>query len=547
MKRIPFTLTFLLFLCQFSTAQTYTMPDESNPHEGTWLQWPHQYQYGTTYRDRLDATWVAMTAALVPGEKVHLIAYDATEQTRITGLLTAASVSMTNVDFRIFQTDDVWVRDNGPIFVRNSSGNLVIQDWGFNAWGGKFQFTKCNAIPTSIATALSLPVVNLNSTIINEGGSVELDGHGVMMACKSSVLSQSPANTVRNAGMSQAAAEAIFTANLGVTKFIWLNGVTGLEVTDMHIDGFARFANPTTIVTMSQADLLTWGVPQADINTLMAATRTNNAAYSFVIVPLTAANVTTTYGEMLPFKGSYANYYIGNTKVLVPNYNDANDATANALIQALYPGRTVVGIDVRNLYKNGGMVHCVTQQQPTAAALPINLLDFDGYFENDKTVLKWATASEQNNNYFEIERNTEGSIFETIGTVKGAGNTSVRLDYSFTDNDVLSVNTRYYRLKQVDFDGKSTYSKVIALSKKSKINALQISPNPAHMDLEISGITDGDFIEIYNNLGQLVKTITALDSNNKVDISDLTSGAYVVKKRNNKQLGIVETVKFVKQ
>lgn len=365
----------LLLIINLSFAQTYRMPEEGMQHEGTWLQWPHHYQYGTLYRDRLDATWVAMTQALITSENVHIIAYDATEQARITNLLTTAGVTLNNVDFKIHPTDDVWVRDNGPIFVKNTTApyDLKIQDWGFNAWGGKFQYTNCNAIPTLLATDLGLPVVNLNTTMVNEGGSCEYDGNGTMMACKSSILSQSPTNTVRNLGMTQSQAEAIFTTNLGIEKFIWLNGVTGLEVTDMHIDGFARFANETTIVTMSQANLLDWGVPQVDINTLMAATNKNNVAYNFVIVPLTVNNVVTTYGETLPYKGSYANYYIGNTKVLVPNYNDPNDTVANQIIQNLYPGRTVIGIDVRNLYKNGGMVHCVTQQQPiTGAYLSIN-------------------------------------------------------------------------------------------------------------------------------------------------------------------------------
>ena len=548
MKRILFSFIYLILMSNISIAQTYKMPDESEPHEGTWLQWPHQYEYGTAYRNSLDASWVAMTAALVVNEKVHIIAYNSTEQTRITGKLTTAGVPLANVDFKIHQTNDVWIRDNGPIFVRNATGNLMVQDWGFNGWGGKYNFSKCNPIPTSVATDLGLTVLNLNSIMTNEGGAIELDGNGVLMATKSAIISQSPTNSVRNSGMTQAQAEAIFTQYLGVTKFIWLNGGFSTDdVTDMHIDGVAKFVGSSKIVTMNNADLLYWGLTQTDISTLYGATNANNQAYTFIHLPLTQNNVSTTSGTNLGYKGCYINYYVANGRVLVPNYNDPNDAVANAAIQALYPGRTVVGIDVRNLYENGGMVHCVTQQQPTATVVPINLLDFNGYFDTDKTVLKWATASEQNNNYFEIERNTEGSLFQTIGTVKGAGNAAGKLDYSFIDQMPESNKTNYYRLKQVDFDGKFMYSKVIALSKKSKINALKISPNPAHSDLEISGITDGDFIEIYNNLGQLVKTITALDSNNKVDISDLMSGAYVVKVVNNKHLGIVETVKFIKQ
>lgn len=89
-------------------------PKKRDTHEGTWLQWPHEYQYGKTYRNRLDQTWVDMTKELASSEKVHLIVYDETEQTRVTALLTDAGVALTNIDFSIYKTDDVWVRDNGP-------------------------------------------------------------------------------------------------------------------------------------------------------------------------------------------------------------------------------------------------------------------------------------------------------------------------------------------------------------------------------------------------------------------------------------------------
>ncbi len=345
----------------------YTMPEESETHEGTWLQWPHQYQYGTAYRNSLDPTWVAMTQALVTSEKVHIIAYNQTEKDRIIALLNVAGIPLTNVDFKIYKTDDVWVRDNGPIYVRDKSGNLVIQDWGFNGWGQKTDdqsglpigFANCNTIPAKIGNDQSKTVIDLNLTIINEGGSVEIDGHGTLMACKSSIL-----NNNRNPGMTQAQAEIIFKKFLGVTNFIWLDGQAGLELTDQHIDGFARFGNATTIVTMEEDDLLDFDVKQNDINKLYVAKNKNGTAYTFVKVPLTQNNVVTTNGTNLGYKGSYVNYYIANNKVLVPNYNDPNDAVANGIIQALYPTRTVVGIDVRNLYENGGMVHCVTQQQP---------------------------------------------------------------------------------------------------------------------------------------------------------------------------------------
>ena len=363
-----------LFTCNKNRGQEptrteilYTMPEESEPHEGTWLQWPHQYQYGVTYRNSLDATWISMTQALVTSEKVHIIVYNQTEKDRIISLLNTASVPLTNVDFKIYKTDDVWVRDNGPIYAKDKNNNLVIQDWGFNGWGNKIdgqsglliQSVNCNLIPSKIATDQAKTIVDLNSIMINEGGSIVMDGKGTLLACKSSIL-----NNNRNPGMTQAQVEGIFTKYLGVTNFIWLDGQVGLDVTDQHIDGFAIFGNQNTIVTMEQNDLLDYDVKQSDINKLYSAKNKNGKAYTFLKVPLTKKNVVTTSGINLGHKGSYINYYIANNKILVPNYNDPNDAVANAIIKTLYPTRTVVGIDVRNLYENGGMVHCVTQQQP---------------------------------------------------------------------------------------------------------------------------------------------------------------------------------------
>jgi agmatine deiminase len=369
-KIIP--LVIVLLSCNISTCQEknkstssnensilYTMPEESEPHEGTWLQWPHEYQYEELFRDRLDNTWVRMTEALAKSEMVHLVVYNEEEKERVLDLLYDAHVPLLNIDFNIYQTDDFWVRDNGPIFVRDNKGKLIIQDWGFNGWGKKADSHNCDAIPSEIANDKNFEVVNLNNVMTIEGGSVEIDGKGTLMATKSAIL-----NNNRNPGMTQVQAEAILTKYYGVTHFIWLKGLAGQEITDMHIDGFAKFANETTLLTMSEDDLLEWQVPENDIDLLYNAKNKEGKPYKIVKLPLTQKDVVTEYGKNLKYKGSYINYYIANTVVLVPNYNDKNDSVANAIIQKLYPTRKVVGIDVRNLYANGGMIHCVTQQQP---------------------------------------------------------------------------------------------------------------------------------------------------------------------------------------
>ena len=339
-------------------AQTilYTMPEEIAQHEGTWLQWPHNHTYPPYYQDDLEPTWIEMTRELGVGEKVHIIAYDSDEYDHIVQVLTNAGVPLTNVDFFIHPNNDCWVRDNGPIFVYDSAEDLVILDWGFNGWGSAAPYALCDVIPQAISSDIGIPGVDLSAMVL-EGGSFEIDGKGTLMATKSSII-----NPNRNPTLTQTQIEEFMTINLGITNFIWLDGVAGLEITDMHIDGFARFHDSTIIVTMDSLNLIYWEVPATDISILYNAQNINGNPYNFLYLPLTANDVVTTWGQNLGYKGSYVNYYIGNSVVLVPTYNDPNDAMA--ILQSIYPARTVVGIDVRNLYSNGGMIHCVTQQQP---------------------------------------------------------------------------------------------------------------------------------------------------------------------------------------
>ncbi|GAB0166986.1 hypothetical protein LSPCS325_04230 [Lysinibacillus sp. CTST325] len=120
----------------------YTMPDESNKHEGTWLQWPHSFTYGKGYVEKIESIWIEMTAALSEGENVHIIAYDEYEKNYIYDLLYDEGLNMDKIDFYIVPTDDVWARDTAPIFVYDKDNNLKLMDWGFNGWGKKTPYKK---------------------------------------------------------------------------------------------------------------------------------------------------------------------------------------------------------------------------------------------------------------------------------------------------------------------------------------------------------------------------------------------------------------------
>lgn len=291
-------------------------------------------------------------------ENVHIIAYNKYEQNYIYDLLYDEGIDMDKIDFYIVPTDDVWARDTAPIFVYDKNNNMKLMDWGFNGWGKKTPYKKDAAISKKLSKQLGMENIDLNNVVL-EGGAFELDGNGTFLSTRSSVT-----NKNRNAKLSEAEIEKYVAENLGVTNFIWLDGVAGLDITDFHIDGIAKFYNQSTLVTMNRADLEESGLTNKDFTTLMNAKNRSNKPYKFEYLPISKNNVVLDNGENLGYKGSYINYYVGNAVVLVPNYNDPHDKIANDVIQKLYPDREVVGIDIRELYKDGGMIHCVTQQQP---------------------------------------------------------------------------------------------------------------------------------------------------------------------------------------
>ncbi len=349
--------------------ERYFMPEETSEHQSTWIQWPHNYLYGPYYRDDVSPTFVAMTNALQSSEKVNIIAYDETELAYIQNQLELANVPFENLAFLILKTDDVWSRDNGPIFVYDQNSTLHILDWGFNGWGNDTPYELCDVVPQSISSHTGIPLIDLNEIVL-EGGAIEHDGHGTMMATRSSVVHES-----RNPDFTEEEIEEYLSRYLGFDKFIWLDGVYGADITDQHIDGFVKFANDSTIVTMSEEDLEYWLCPPQDIQLLYEASNVNDERYRLEFLPLTQNNVVSTYGNNLGFKGSYVNYYIANEVVVVPTYNDPNDDTAIEIIQRIHPDRSVVGVDVRNLYAYGGMIHCITQQQPVALATNVQRID----------------------------------------------------------------------------------------------------------------------------------------------------------------------------
>lgn len=318
----------------------YFMPSEDLPHEGTWLTWPHKYTYGIKYQNEIENIWVQMTAALTGGENVHIVAYNETEKARIEKLLSRKGVDMAKVDFTLAKSNDVWVRDTGPMFVFDETDKLVIADFKFDGWGEKTKYDYDDNLPKIIGESKKFDVVDV-AGIVLEGGSIELDGNGTLMATLSSVVS-----SARNSHLTVKEAEDYFKRFLGVKNFLWLEGVVGEDITDAHIDGMARFFDAETILTVSEQDfeLLYENINMKDYKKLINALNADGKTYQIVELPLTSKDV-----SGLDYRGSYLNHYIGNDVVLLPIYNDENDSAAIEIIKKLYPDKNVTPIVVNSL------------------------------------------------------------------------------------------------------------------------------------------------------------------------------------------------------
>jgi len=173
--------------------------------------------------------------------------------------------------------------------------------------------------------------------------------------------------------------------------------------------------------------------------------------------------------------------------------------------------------------------------------LPVKLFDFRGQLNNNSALLYWSTAFESNSSEFQVEKSTDGIIFNKIGRVPASGNSSYTKNYNYTDNNITGVN--YYRLKMVDLDGRSEYSKIIVISNFNK-SQVSLFPNPASSFITITGIHSNGLITITNMNGIQLQQIKSTGSNETLDLSRLNIGTYIItySYQNERQ-----QLKFVKQ
>jgi len=335
----------------------YRMPAEWERHEGTWLSWPHK---ADTWPGKLAAivpVWVEMVRALAHGERVHILVNESAPASRVTSLLKGAGIEMAAVTLHEIPTDDAWARDHGPIFVtRPGSSHLAVVDWRFNSWGGKYPpWERDDLVPRQIAALLDVPI--FSPGIVLEGGSIDVNGRGTLLTTESCLL-----NANRNPHLGREEIETFLCDYLGVHHVLWLReGIEG-DDTDGHVDDLTRFVNETTVVTVVENDPTdeNYEPLQANYRALQEMTDQDGRPLQVLQLPMPAP----IYYEGTRLPASYANFYIGNRVVLLPVFDDPDDAIAKEVLAGAFPGREIVGIDAVDLVWGLGAFHCVTQQQP---------------------------------------------------------------------------------------------------------------------------------------------------------------------------------------
>jgi agmatine deiminase len=330
----------------------FAMPEESEPHLRTFMQWPvnRVVHPDPVFLDMLQQS-IADIANTIAGFEPVVMLMDKSFEPEARKKLSA------QVEIWDIATDDLWCRDSGPVFVRNGTGVTAVRHLNFNGWGNKQPHGNDGLIAGRIAERLGLPL--LDNGLVGEAGGVESDGHGTLIAHESCWVNEN-----RNSG-TRDEIEAKLLEAFGASKIIWAPGVKGADITDYHIDSLARFVRQSSVIiqlpeTLDAAD--PWSVAAMETYGILEASKDASDAFiGLTIVPepleprITAPD----------FVASYVNYYVCNGAVIAAEFGDKDtDAEALAVLKALYPDREVVMLNVDPVGEVGGGIHCATQQQP---------------------------------------------------------------------------------------------------------------------------------------------------------------------------------------
>ena len=342
----------------------FRMPAEWEHHEATWLGWPHEITDWPGKFAPIPWAFAEIVRYLSRVERVYLLVEHRAAESHVRAILKKSGANLDAVDFFCVPTDRGWMRDSGPICVKNPSDGVAYTHWQFNGWAKYDNYKKDAAVVTHANKKLKQHVwqpMYKGRRVVLEGGSIDVNGRGTLLTTEECLLSKTQE---RNPEFTREDYDQIFRDYLGVTNVLWLkNGIAG-DDTHGHVDDLTRFVNSTTVVTVVENDPseANYAALQENLALLKTMKDQDGKPLRVEALPMTAPIYFD--GQRLP--ASYANFYIANKIVLVPTFNDANDRVALNTLAALFPDREVIGIACRDLVLGLGTIHCMTQQQPAA-------------------------------------------------------------------------------------------------------------------------------------------------------------------------------------
>ena len=342
----------------------YRMPAEWEPHEGTFLGWPHELTDWPGKFAPIPWAFAEIVRHLARVERVYLLVEDRAAESRVKSILKKSHVNLENVHFMQVPTDRGWMRDSGPICVTNKSGEVACNYFVFNGWA-KYSNHKRDAqavtrVNKILHRKIFLPMHN-GRRVVLEGGSIDVNGLGTLLTTEECLQSKIQE---RNPGFSKSDYEEVFRNYLGVTNVLWLkNGIAG-DDTHGHVDDLSRFVGPTTVVTIIEENRsdANYSALQENFALLKSMKDQDGRPLHVETLPMPAPILFDK--QRLP--ASYANFYIANKLVLVPVFNDPNDRIALNTLAKLFPDREIVPTYCRDLVLGLGTIHCMTQQLPAS-------------------------------------------------------------------------------------------------------------------------------------------------------------------------------------
>ena len=336
------------------------MPAEWEHHYATWLAWPNDDDYFENRIKNVEKIYLEIIKALHKDAVIKLLVLNKKEEDRVKMLISNMGINLSKIVFYSVKYIDVWVRDYGPIFVKNDKEKAWIK-WNYNGYGGKFpELLEDNNIFLNLKDSINFKRIDAN--IVLEGGAIDVNGQGSLLTTEECLLLN------RNKTKSKEENNLFLSKFLGAINVIWLKRGLLNDHTDGHVDDVARFVGPSKILCAHEDDIKNENFERLKENYEILENSLDQNGNKFEIIKLPMPHMYYDKGDkehngkQAPV--SYANFYIGNKVVLVPIFNDVNDEKAIAIIKNCFPDREVIGINCRDLIYGGGTIHCITQQEP---------------------------------------------------------------------------------------------------------------------------------------------------------------------------------------